>query len=510
MTDLVFHNANVVTMNPSQPYASVVATHKGVVKWVGEAEDLRYLTSAETRLIDCDGATLLPAFHDAHCHLLGLASSFLSVDCSPLKAASLVDIQNGLRLRAEVTPLGQWIRARGYHEALLRDRRHPTREDLDKAAPHHPVKLTHQTGHASVLNSLGLAAVGIHEGTSDPPYGIIERDLRNGIPTGLLLEMEDYLDQRLPPINPWDLEIGIAKAFQLLLSHGVAAVQDASLNNSLERWQLWSKLRSNGNLLLRLALMPGLGQLDEFYEAGMGFGFGDQYLRIGHAKAMLTMTTGALYPSVAALKEQALKGVLKDFPIAIHAVELEAVAGALEVLQHVKNTRPELRHRIEHASECSTELADALARSDITVVTQPGFLYYNGDRYLKEVPEENRKFLYPLRSLNKSGVMLAGSSDAPVIPVDPLMGIAAAVTRATAEKQYVNKEQELTPFHALRMYTEGSAYAGFLEHVLGSIKIGKYADMVLVDKNPLIVEPDELKDLRVVMTILSSEIVWEA
>lgn len=497
-------------MDPLQPYASVVATNNGVVKWVGNVEDLRYLTSASTRLIDCGGATLLPAFHDAHCHLLGLASSFLSVDCSPSKTASLTDIQNALRIRAEVTPPGQWIRARGYHDALLRERRHPTREDLDKAVPNHPVKLTHQTGHASVLNSLGLASVGIHEGTSEPPSGIIERDQTSGIPTGLLLEMEGYLDQWLPPIKPSDLEVGIKKAFQLLLSHGVTAVQDASLTNSLERWWLWSKLRANGRLLLRLTLMPGLENLDEFCDAGMDFGFGDEYLRVGHAKAMFTMTTGSLYPSVASLKEQALNGVLKNFPIAIHAVEMEALTGALEVLQYVKSTKPELRHRIEHASECSKELADALAHSNITVVTQPGFLYYNGDRYLKEVPEETRELLYPLLRLNKSGVMLAGSSDAPVIPVDPLMGIAAAVTRATEEKQYVNPDQALTAFDAFRMYTEGSARAGFLENALGSIKIGKCADMVVIDRNPFIVEPDELKDLRVVMTILGSEIAWEA
>ena len=509
MANLILHNAIVVTLEPSQPHASLVAVQDGIIQAVGQQGDLQHLTTPGARLIDCGGATLLPAFHDAHCHLLALASSLLAVDCSPWRVASIAEVQDAIRRRAEVTPPGQWVRARGYHEALLQEGRHPTREELDQAAPHHPVKLTHQTGHATVLNSLGLDATGIHRDAPDPPEGVVERDPSSGEPTGLLLEMEGYLDERLPPLSSQELEQGLRLASQLLLSHGVTTVQDASPSNSLDRWRLVQNLQARGVLPLRLTVMPGVEHLGAFVEEGLRFGSGDERLRVGHAKVMLTMTTGALYPSQEVLREQALGAVRRGFPLALHAVEMETMVAALDTLRYARAENPDLRHRIEHASECPSWLAQDLAQETVTVVTQPGFLYYNGDRYLQEVPQERQEWLYPLHRLLGAGVVVAGSSDAPVVPPDPLAGIAAAVTRTTSQGQRVNQGQEVTPLEALRMYTADAAYAGSWEATLGSIVVGKAADLVVVDRNPLTIRPEELRDLRVVMTVLGGEVVWQ-
>ena len=512
MANLILHNATVITLEPSHPVAQLVAVEGGRIQAVGDEEDLPLVTTPGARIIDCGGGTLIPAFHDAHCHLLALAASFMAADCSPWVVPSIEEIQAVLRRQAEVTQDGQWVRARGYHEARLREARHPTRYDLDQAVPSHPVKLIHQSGHASVLNSPALVAAGIGRETPDPPEGVIERDPATGEPTGLLLEMEGYLEQRLPVLSAQEIERGLKLASAQLLSHGVTAMQDASPGNSLERWGLFEKAQGRGTLPLRLTLMPGIQHLEAFQKEGLGFGSGSETLRLGHAKVMLTLTTGDLYPPQEELQRQALEAVRRGFPLAVHAVEMEAVVAAVAALRHARTpggSPSALRHRIEHASECPSWLAEEMGRQNILVATQPGFLFYNGDRYRQEVPTERQAWLYPLRWLLEAGVVVAGSSDAPVVPVDPLGGIYAAVTRRTSSGERVNPGQGVTPLDALRMYTVNAAYVGHWEGPLGSIAVGKAADLVLLDRNPLAVEAGEMRELRVLMTLLGGEVVWE-
>ncbi|MSQ40907.1 MAG: amidohydrolase [Dehalococcoidia bacterium] len=509
MADLILHRAKVITLNPAQPLASLVAVQGGVVVAVGQEEDLPSLATPATRLVNCEGATVLPAFHDAHCHLLALASSLVGVDCSPWRLSSIGEVQAAIRRRAEATPPGQWVRARGYHDALLRERRHPTRQDLDEAAPRHPVKLTHQSGHASVLSSLALAVVGIRRDTPDPPEGVIERDPVMGEPTGLLLEMEAFLEHRLPPLGRQALEKGLKQAAELFLLHGITAVQDATPTNSMERWRLWQGFQEGGLFPLRVTLMPGVEDVGNFREEGLGFGSSTGRLRVGHAKAMLTLTTGDLYPSLEQLRQQVQHAVSLGFPVAIHAVDVEAVTAAVEALRSAKALNPRLRHRVEHVSECPLEVARELGRHGWVVVTQPGFLSYNGDRYLQEVPQERQGWLYPLRRLLDSGVTVAASSDAPVVPPDPFAGLYAATTRRAPSGRAVNPGQEVGALEALRMYTINAAYAGCLEGSLGAIAVGKQADLVVLDQDPLAVDAEALKDLRVLMTVLGGEVVWQ-
>jgi len=509
LADLILHRARVITLNPSQPVASLVAVQGGVIVAVGQEEDLPSLATSTTRLVDCEGATIVPAFHDAHCHLLALASSLVGVDCSPWRLSSIEGVQAAIRRQAEATPPGQWVRARGYHDALLRERRHPTRHDLDEAAPHHPVKLTHQSGHASILSSLALAAVSVHRDTPDPPEGVIERDPVTGEPTGLLLEMEAFLENRVPPLDRQALEKGLKQAAELFLSHGITAVQDATPSNSVERWRLWEDLQGLGVFPLRVTMMPGVEHLDGFRDEGLGFGSSTGRLRVGHVKAMLTLTTGDLYPSLEDLRQQVRRAVGLGFPVAIHAVEAEAVAAAAEALGSAKALNPNLRHRVEHASECPAEVARQLGRHGLVVATQPGFLFYNGDRYLQEVPQERQAWLYPLRRLLDLGVTVAASSDAPVVPPDPFAGLYAATTRRAFSGRTVNPGQGVEALEALRMYTLNAAYAGCLEGSLGSIVEGKQADLVVLDRDPLAVDAEALKELRALMTVLAGEVVWQ-
>ena len=239
--DTVLTNASVLTMSPALPRAEAVAIVRDRIVWVGSSEDAKSLTSSDTTIIDCAGGTLLPGFHDAHMHLLAYASTLASVDCGPDAVSSIDELKAAIRHRASNTPEGEWIRASGYDETALVEARHPTGWDLDSAAPFHPVLLDHRSGHGCVLNSVALARVGIGDSADEPPGSTIVRDLNTGKPSGLLLEMSNYLDERIPSPPFEELENSVRRASRILLSHGITSIQDATHQNSLSRWELFSR-----------------------------------------------------------------------------------------------------------------------------------------------------------------------------------------------------------------------------------------------------------------------------
>ena len=210
--DTVLTNARVLTMSPAGPRAEAVAIAGDRIVWVGSSDDAKSFVRSGTRVVDCAGGTLLPGFHDAHIHLLAYAAALDSVDCSPNKVSSIAELKTAIRIRATNTSEGNWIRATGYDEISLSEARHPTRWDLDDAAPSHPVRLDHRSGHGCVLNSAALALVGIHDSTDEPPGATIVRDLNTGQPSGLLLEMSDYLDDRIPSPPVGEVESSVRDA----------------------------------------------------------------------------------------------------------------------------------------------------------------------------------------------------------------------------------------------------------------------------------------------------------
>ncbi|HUS82350.1 MAG TPA: amidohydrolase family protein, partial [Dehalococcoidia bacterium] len=200
----IFHNADVITMDAARPRAGAVAVENGRIVALGSDADVLALRNGAS-LIDCRGGALLPGFIDAHIHLLSYAASLISVDCSPAAVSSIDEVQDALRRKAADTPAGSWLRATGYDETALAERRHPTRWELDAAAPDHPVRLIHRTGRACVLNSLALALAGVGIATEEPPGGHMERDPTSGEPAGLLIEMDALLDAAVPPIDEAEL-----------------------------------------------------------------------------------------------------------------------------------------------------------------------------------------------------------------------------------------------------------------------------------------------------------------
>ena len=509
--DLLLTNVRVVTLLPERPAAGFVAIKAAKILGVGPVQDASRFRGPATREIDCQGMVLLPGFNDAHCHLMAFASSLRGVDCRPDAARAISEIVQALGRRADSTPTGEWIRGFGYDEYYLTEGRHPTRWDLDRAAPYHPVRLDHRTGHASVLNSRGLEALNISRLTPDPVDGVIDRDGATGEPTGLLLEMAEYINRRTTT-NRHDDEFleGVTRADNLLLSKGITSIQDASPANDLQRWEAFRKLKAEGHLTPRAVVMPGESHLGSFLDAGIAPGSGDDALRLGAVKVMTGLTTGALQPDREHLADISRRAHERGFQLAFHAVEQEAVEAVVDVLIEAqkKLPRPDARHRIEHCSECPPHVAKKLVEARAVVVSQPSFIYHNGERYLSLVDESLLPHLYPLGSLVGGGTVVAAGSDAPVTEPDPVLGIYTAVSRRTRSGGDFFPSQSISPQEALEMHTINAAYSCFEETRRGSIEVGKLADLVLLDADPRDLEPEALRGIRVMMTIVDGRVVW--
>ena len=506
-SDIALVNGNVLTLDGARPFADTVLVRRGRIRWVGERRNLSAAVLAAAEIIDCGGRTVVPGFIDAHCHILAYAASLEAVDCSPNSVIGIDDILREIRQVAEVTPRGDWIRAAGYSDFDLREKRHPTRLDLDLVSPHHPVRLNHRSGHASVLNSLALERVEIRADTEEPPGGTIARDLEDGKPSGLLLEMSDWLDGRIPPLSESRLHEAVSQASRTFLSQGVTRVVDATPSNSVNRWKSLRRMRKERVFVPSLHLMPGAYRIDDFLRAGLRFGEGDGIASIGQAKIVITQSGGRLHPRIDELRSIIEHAHSSGFPVAIHAVEADAVTAAVEAL--AANRTPALRDRIEHASECPPGTLDSLLRASPVVVSQPQFIRDSGLRYLRELGTDTR-WLYRFKTFVGGGLTLAASSDAPVSAPSPLAAMCAAITRQAESGEVVGEEECLTAIQALEMHTKNAAYSACAEDEAGTIEVGKRADIAILSADPTTMAPERLPDVRVTMTIVNGEVVWRA
>ncbi|MDY7030808.1 MAG: amidohydrolase [Thermodesulfobacteriota bacterium] len=509
--DILLVNANVITLDPSCPRAEMVIIRHGRVTHVGNESDLKIPVSDESQVIDCRGKTVVPGFNDSHCHFVAFAESLMSCTFQPKQVRSISDIQERIRYFARSTPSGTWIRARAYDEFYLREKRHPTRWDLDEATSEHPVKLTHRSGNGHVLNSMAMAIVGISNETTEPPGAIIDRELTAGQPNGVLFGMGPRLSRDIPSMNADDQDKGAREAYRKLLSSGITSIQDASSQNDLDRFKLFAGWKERGDLGCRVRMMLGFDAFRKHSQKDFSHFLSKDELGISGVKIILHETTGRLCPSQTELNEMVFQVHRSGFQVAVHAVEETTIEAACHAIEYAlrKYPRSDHRHRIEHCSVCPPDLAARLHSLGITVCTQPSFIFFNGDRYLKTVPRSQSAHLYPVGTLMKNRVNVCGGSDFPIVPLNPILGIYAAVSRMSDTNEPVLWEEKITPLEALRMYTEYPARATFEEKIKGTIAPGKLADLAVLSDDPTRVPTNEIRNIQVKMTILNGKVVWE-
>ncbi len=510
MCDWIFYNARVITMDPAQPEAELVAVSGNRIRAVAGNEALDDQRTPETRLIDCEGAALLPGFIDAHCHIHALAESLVSLNLAPGETVqSISDMQQRIREYCRRLPPGTWVRGKGYHEFHLEEKRHPTRWDLDAAAPMHPVKITHRSGRAHVLNSLALKRVGITHETGDPAGGWIDRDPETGLPTGVLFGMGAFLASKIPPVEDSAIDQGMVLANTRLLSYGITSLQDAGSRNGKKQWERFRSWKSRALLNPRVTMMMGYEGFEEWKRHRFGCD-AQADLRMGCVKIIVSRATGSLEPCREELNEMILAVDEAGLQAAVHVIEEPEIEAACDAIEHARRRhgRSGPRHRLEHCSVCPPGLVKRMAELGVTVVTQPSFLYFSGDRYLESVPDSQKPHLYPIGSMLRNGVRAGFGSDFPIADANPMTGIYAAVTRATQGGNWVLPEEGIPLSDALRLYTLDAAAAVFEDSIKGSITPGKLADLVLLEKDPGEMDPHEIKDIRVRLTMLDGRIAW--
>jgi hypothetical protein len=320
--------------------------------------------------------------------------------------------------------------------------------------------------------------------------------------------MGDFLSERIPPLDRGQLEEGVKQASYHLLSLGVTTFQDLSARNDSERWRMFRMWQGSGLLTCRVTMALGVKALDEYRDLSISTA-GPQ-LRLGGVKITLDETTGRLNPSPEELEQVVGRIHRAGLQAILHAVEETTIRAACSAVASASRRFPRTdhRHRVEHCSVCPPDLSGNLSSLGILVVTQPPFIYYHGDRYLRTVSEGELRYLYPIATLMKSGVQVAASSDCPLASANPMIGIFAAASRLTERGECLLPEERISPLEALRMYTVYAAQSSFEENSKGSIAPGKLADLVVWDEDPTKVTVEEIKDLHAEMTILGGKVAW--
>ena len=510
--DLILANACIRTPDSAPSGVSLVAIARGRIVHVGPASDLAGLRGPDTQIVDCDGATLLPGFIDAHIHLFAAAASHAAVDCSPAAVSTIGGILDAVRRAADDATPGAWVRAWGYDEYSLREQRHPTRWEIDRVAAQHPVKLTDRSGHACVLNSAALERLGIGPHTPEPPGAVLERDLATGDLTGYCLEMEDFLASRgVPSLGPAEIERAVPLMAARLAALGVTCIHDATPTRALDQFDLLRLWHTQGRLPIRVRKMIAPGDLPALAERGLGYHSGDDALRIGAVKIMLNETAEHVLPDTEELRAITLAAHNAGFPCAFHAADESGLRAALDAVAAIEG-RGALAypHRIEHCGLCTPDLLSEIARLGVAVITQPGFIAAHGDRYAALIPPHRRRWLYRIASLAQAGVPLAFGSDAPIAPPGPLATIAAALLRRTRAGQAIGPGEAVPIAQAIACHTSAAAVIAGDGSLLGRIAPGYAADLVQLSGDPYATPPEALASLRVQRTWVNGSLVCEA
>ena len=463
----------------------------GRIVALGTPEECARALPDEARRIVARDAYLLPGFIDAHVHVLAAAAAAAGVDCSPQAVSSVAELLDVIARGASDRQPGAWVRAHGYEETMLAERRHPTRAELDAAAPHHPVRLTHRSGHAEVLNSRALALAGIDESVAEPPGAAFGRSLDDGRLDGLLLGMAERIEAAMPPPGSVAVAAAVGAWAREQLAEGITTLVDAGPRNGLAEWETLAGLVADGTLPQRLVVMEGADHLGELPEHAAG-----GRVRRGEVKVQPRVLEGDAV-GVDDLAAVVRRSAEVGRRVAVHAPTVESVRAALDAFRAAGDPRGQ---RIEHAPLLPRDLVEAIAEAGVAVVAQPGLLTEVTPRYEQLLSPTERERLHPWRDVLGAGAPLAFSSDAPVSRSGPLAASAAASISRPAT---LAPEQALRPLEALAAWTSGAAAVGGLAD-RGRLEVGRVADLVVVE-GPLEADP---ASCRVVVTVAGGEVLY--
>lgn len=522
---LLLYNGLIHTMrDDAQATSCAIRFSGGRVDWVGGAGDL--LPSADLA-IDLRGRTVLPGLIDAHAHLLWIAQDRLQWNLAePCGPSSIAELLQAVRDRRRTFGAHGWVVGVGLSEFSLRERRLPTREELDRVSSDAPVVLRRACGHAAVANSRALRLIGIHDDTPNPPGGEIVRSA--GIPNGILRESAAFpLYARLPRPAAQELVESLRAVGRECLARGLTTVVEAAVgfsNGFASEWDVWSAVRETGGMPLRMGFMLRLDPVearlrgmrpdltDPFWQVQALKFFSDGVL--GGQTAALHLPycqcagrRGLLMQDEAALHRALAVGAKDGWQLAVHAIGDKGIDVALEALA-AASRQSEVPHRIEHLGLPSLAAKDQLRALEVAVVSQFSFVKRMGASFAAAVGPARALELYPMRSLLARGIILAGSSDVPAGALCPFESMAAAIDRRTAGGEVIGAHEAIGIGDALWAYTRGGAAAIGSAGQRGTLVPGAWADAIVIDRSPVAESTARLACTQVDCTIVNGRIAW--
>jgi predicted amidohydrolase YtcJ len=540
---MLLFNGKVLTVDQSFSVKSAVAIKDGKILAVGGSELLRRYTAAER--IDLKGRTLMPGFIDTHVHLLGLSHRQIEPD----KANSISDLKAMVAAKAKVLGPGEWITGYGWDEAHFIEKRVPTRSDLDEAAPENPVVLTRYGWHSVVGNSRAFKLAGINAATPEPEGGVIERR-SDGEPSGIVRERNDLLTVLVPADSFEQLRPSYIESLKRLLALGITSFMEAYTNiddepvgkgglvpgaphrPTLVAPHSWKQMRmiyeEMGETLPRVTVYidyPGAERLRAFpYHTG----YGNDRIKLGPigetpydggftGPTALTKEDykgqpgfrGKAFMSPQDAKEMVETSTRLGWQLGIHAIgdaAIETMAGIYhEVLE--EQARKDHRWFLAHFTMLpSVQTMDTLARDQVYVLAQPNFLYTLEGRYESTLDGYRLQHINPVATPLRHGVRMALGSDN--LPIGPMVGLYVAVTRKGADGKVFGLDEAIGREQAIRLYTLDAARLAWDEKKKGSVEPGKFADLIVLDRDLLTVPADQILETKVDLTVVGGKIVY--
>ncbi len=528
----IFLNSDVITMDQDRPRVEAFGVLGDRFAVVGDREAVMAWGGSDASIEDLGGRTVLPGFLETHNHLSWFAVRSDQVDLATCR--NIGEIKTALKVKAASIQPGEWMGGYGFDSTLIEDNRHLHRNDLDEVSIESPVVVTHVSGHLMYANSKALALAGIGRDTTNPSGGEIGRD-GDGEPNGLLTETACYLLMGiLPEFTAEQIGDFIIKAVDHAHRFGVTSIHDAAIGmwpGGVKVVEAYRRLFEEGNLRLRVymtILEPFFSQLSKL---GLGTGFGGEYVKIGCVKLV---QDGSIQGWTAALTEpyfnrpdhkgdlimpQEQLDVLVEkyhragMQIAVHGngdAAIESIIVAMERAQ-AKFPRDDARHMLIHAQTASLDHIRRMKRLGVLPSYFVNHVYYWGDRHLEIfLGPERAPRISPLASSLKEGVIFTLHSDLPVTAISPLDSIHNAVNRMTKNGRVLGPDERISALEAVKAYTTYAAKASFEEDIKGSITEGKLADFVVLSDNPMEVAPEEIRNIKVLRTVVGGATCYQA
>ncbi len=533
--DLILHNGRI-WRGREEGACEALAVWQGKVLATGGNAEILALKGAATEVIDLEGRFASPGLIDNHLHLIATGIAMGWVDATPAAAPTLEALGKAIAERAAVTPKGNWIRARGYDQVKLDIGRHPTREELDRIAPDHPLLLTRACGHVSIANSQALALGGVTEATPVPDGGVI--GMTDGRLNGFLAENAQHLvTDAMPPATTDELIDAIERAGQHLLSFGITSCMDAAVGHisGFAEIQAYEMAKLSGRLPVRVWLTilgdPGVSIVEDCWRAGLISGAGDDMLRVGGVKIFLDGSAGgrtawmtAPYKDepenfgVQMLPDQVVEDIVRDchdrgYQMACHAIGDGAIEQLITAYEKAlaANPDPDRRHRVEHCGYPSPAQNARMRAAGILPAPQMAFIHDFGDSYIAVLGEERGGASYPLGTWARMGMKPSTGSDSPVCSPNPFPNLHAMFTRQTGKGTVMNASEAISREEALQAFTEYGAWSQKAEAVKGRLVAGQWADIAVFDNDLLAAEPETVRSgTRCLMTLLAGRVVHDA